>query len=612
MDTPLIRVLVIADNAAVVGQISEALADGPNADGFQVDSAGSITAGLERYAAEPADVVLLDLPLPDATGHDALGRIVAALPDCPFVLLTDRDEAPIRTGAIQHGAQDTLPKAHLTGALLARTLRYAMERQEMRRELSSRLAELESSESRFRRLIEEEASGVLVVDEVGRALYVNPVAEQLLGVRATDMIGETIGIPIGSDEPTEMDIAGGWDKRTTVEMRVVQTVWQGQQVYLVSLNDITQRKQAEQELRRQLELMSRLTDTSPVGIILIDSRGSITFANHRAEQVLGASREEITSRTFDDDEWQASDFAGNRLSPDQLPFSRVLAERRTVRDIRCTVRLPGDRRVFLSVNAAPIFDDRGRVEQVVMTIEDITSYVESAGALERANAELMQKNAELEQFTYTVSHDLKSPLVTISGFLSHVRKDVAAGRYDRLVDLLGHIDRAAERMSVLIDDLLRLSRVGLIAENLEPLPLDEIVDDLLTLHDHLLAEAEVTVHVGRPLGAVRADRKRLTQALDNLIVNAVKHGRTGDAPRIEIRTCKTDGEVWISVADNGPGIAPEHHDRIFKLFQRLDAGQKGTGIGLAIVRKVAEAHGGRTWVESEPGQGATFYLAFPD
>lgn len=227
-------------------------------------------------------------------------------------------------------------------------------------------------------------------------------------------------------------------------------------------------------------------------------------------------------------------------------------------------------------------------------------------------AELESKNEELERFTYTVSHDLKSPLVTISGFLGFLEQDALSGRVDRVKTDSRRIHEAVLKMQRLLNELLELSRVGRMMNPPLSVPLNELIYDAIEIVRGRLDERRITVHVQPDLPAAYGDRPRLLEVLQNLIDNAAKYMGDQPHPTIEIgQHGEEDGKSVFFVRDNGIGIAPEHHERVFGLFNKLDVNTEGTGIGLALVRRIVEVHGGRIWVESELGAGSTFCFTLP-
>lgn len=221
--------------------------------------------------------------------------------------------------------------------------------------------------------------------------------------------------------------------------------------------------------------------------------------------------------------------------------------------------------------------------------------------------ELETKNAELERFTYTVSHDLKSPLVTITGFLGFLEQDALAGESEKVSANIRRINNAANRMQDLLNDLLELSRVGRLMNPPEDVPFTEIVYEAVDRVRGRLDEINAIVEIQTNMPIVHGDRIRLVEVVQNLVENAVKYSNHLARTRIEIgRAEDTQQQSVFFVRDNGIGIAHEYHEKIFGLFNKLDARAEGTGIGLTLVKRIIEVHGGRIWVESEVGEGTTF------
>jgi PAS domain S-box-containing protein len=226
--------------------------------------------------------------------------------------------------------------------------------------------------------------------------------------------------------------------------------------------------------------------------------------------------------------------------------------------------------------------------------------------------ELENKNSELERFTYTVSHDLKSPLVTINGFLGYLEQDAASGNMGRFEKDIYRIQEAVNKMQRLLNELLELSRIGRTMNTPENVPFDELVREALDIVQGQLTERGVTVQLQPDLPAVFGDKPRLVEVVQNLLDNAAKYMGGQSIPQIEIgQRGDENGKPVFFVKDNGIGIASEFHERVFGLFDKLDVKTEGTGVGLALVKRIVEVHGGRIWVESEKGKGATFLFTLP-
>lgn len=226
--------------------------------------------------------------------------------------------------------------------------------------------------------------------------------------------------------------------------------------------------------------------------------------------------------------------------------------------------------------------------------------------------ELEAKNTELERFTYTVSHDLKSPLVTIQGFLGFLEKDALDGQVDRLQADITHIRSATNKMHHLLGDLLTLSRIGRLINPPQRILFSDLVQEAMHMVTGRLQEYHVQVVIQPEMPHVYGDRVRLVEALQNLLDNAIKFRESQVTPHIEIGMEMMDAEPVFYVRDNGRGIEPRYHEQVFGLFERLDVNVEGTGIGLALVKRIVEVHNGRIWVQSVGmGEGTTFYFTLP-
>jgi signal transduction histidine kinase len=249
---------------------------------------------------------------------------------------------------------------------------------------------------------------------------------------------------------------------------------------------------------------------------------------------------------------------------------------------------------------------------VLAMVRDVSLSKWAESERERLIDELEFKNAELERFTYTVSHDLKSPLITIKGFLGFVREDTEQGNMRRLHTDIQRINDAADKMQNLLNDLLELSRIGRLNNKSELISMNELINDVLELLHGRIHAGNVTVQVDEQLPSVFGDRQRILEVFQNLVDNAAKFMGNQPTPCIEIGVRgEVDGMPIFLVRDNGIGIEAAYKEKIFGLFDKLDARTEGTGIGLALVKRIVEFHGGRIWMESELGKGATFFFTLP-
>jgi signal transduction histidine kinase/ligand-binding sensor protein len=227
-------------------------------------------------------------------------------------------------------------------------------------------------------------------------------------------------------------------------------------------------------------------------------------------------------------------------------------------------------------------------------------------------ARLEVQNAELERFAYTVSHDLKTPLITMQGFLGVLKEDMANEDARGVENDLRRMEGAAKVMTGLLGDLVNLSRIGRLVQPSRDVSLRDLAREAVELASGIIAARGVQVEIEPDLPVVFGDHRRLLEVLQNLIENAVKYMGDQPRPRIEIGASQRDGQWLCHVRDNGIGIDPRYHEKIFDLFEQLDPNSDGSGIGLALVKRIVEIHGGRIWVESDGlGRGATFYFTLP-
>ncbi len=254
----------------------------------------------------------------------------------------------------------------------------------------------------------------------------------------------------------------------------------------------------------------------------------------------------------------------------------------------------------------------GKPLRVIGTHSDITRRKQAESEREALIAELEAKNIELERFTYTVSHDLKSPLITIGGFVGFLERDALLGDNERVKVDIAHINEALAKMQVLLAELLELSRVGRVMNPPEVVSFEAIACQAIEAAQGRIEAGGVQVEIAPGLPEVYGDRARLVEAVQNLLDNACKFTGEQSQPRIEIGMRETETGPVFYVRDNGIGIEAQYQDQVFGLFNKLDPQTEGTGVGLALVRRIIETHGGEIWIESAgKDSGTTFCFTLP-
>ena len=356
-----------------------------------------------------------------------------------------------------------------------------------------------------------------------------------------------------------------------------------------------------------------LFEDAPVAYHEIDVNGVLTRINLAECALLGYKREEMLGRAV----WELVD-KEERAASKEAVEKKVRGEKALVPFER-TYRTQDGRQVAVEIHESLIRDGAGAVIGIRSCLLDITDRKRAEAALHRQAAELARSNGELEQFAYVASHDLQEPLRKIQAFGDRLKTKYAATLPAEGVDYLERMQNAANRMQTLINDLLTLSRVATHARPFVHVDLADVarlvLSDLESRIEQL--DAEVTVD---PLPVVVAERLQMSQLLQNLIGNGLKFHKPGVPPRVSVKADLVRDpngaaeDVWrVTVEDNGIGFDEKYSDRIFQVFQRLHGRNEyeGTGIGLAICRKITERHGGTITAHSTPGAGSRFVVILP-
>ena len=387
--------------------------------------------------------------------------------------------------------------------------------------------------------------------------------------------------------------------------------------------ELGERLRAERSLRDSETLYHSLVDTLPISILRKDLQGRVTFGNRGYAEKMGRPLSQLLGKT--DFELFPPDLAEKYLRDDQA----VIQTGKIFEDVEEHRSPDSGARSYVHVLKAPVHDSSGKVVGTQVIFWDVTARRIAEETQMRTAADLARSNKELEQFAYVASHDLQEPLRMVTSYTQLI-----ARRYGEKLDpdakeFMQFAVNGALRMQRLIQDLLTYSRVGTRGKPFELVELNEIFGEVKDNLRLALDEAGAVVENDR-LPRIMGDGVQLVQLLQNLVGNALKF-RSSHSPRIHVTcerrtatSCPVNGalltktgppeEEWvIGVRDNGIGIEPQYFDKIFVIFQRLHSHDQypGTGIGLAICKKIVERHGGRIWVESAVGRGATFYFTLP-
>ncbi len=396
--------------------------------------------------------------------------------------------------------------------------------------------------------------------------------------------------------------------------------------------EIAERKEAERALADSKQRLQALMQALPVGVSFSSDSTCRKITGNAAllSQLDGGPNDNFSASAPEENARgrQLRFFRDGRLiGPEELPLQRAVAENREIKPTEYEVVLPNGRHWIMEGSGAPIRDEEGRVVAGVAVTLDISERKRVENELRQAHAQLADRAnqletlverrtaklretiGELEAFSYSIAHDMRAPLRALQGF-SHLLLTEYAGKLDQDGQrFLNRIANAADRMDKLIQDVLNYSRVVQSDFPLARVDVAQLLHGIIDTYPNFTPErVEIVIH--EPLPTVLGNEAMLTQVFSNLIGNAVKFVAPGTKPRVEIRAETKDTRVRLSVQDNGIGIAPGQHDKIFEIFQQVEKGKgyEGTGIGLAIVKKAIERMGGSVGVQSELGRGSNFWI----
>jgi len=487
---------------------------------------------------------------------------------------------------------------------------------------------LRESRESFRRVVEN-APEAIFVGTRGCFRYLNPAAIKLFGAAAdSELLGKPVLETVHPDSRPAMIEAIRQVEEMGVDMPLftrkyleldgtaidvegyaVPFLYEGEKGGLVFARDITARKRAEEDLRANEDLLSQSQSIGHLGSFdwRLEGDSDVMVWTPETYRLFGVSPETfvLTSETFPtlihpDDQasmqtWMRECLAG--LGPPDLEFR---------------VKLPDGGIRYIMGRGHLLPQEAGSKSiHVVGAALDITERRLAEEALLRRTEELKRSNTELEQFAYVASHDLQEPLRMVSSYMQLLSRRYK-GKLDSNADeFIAFAVDGAKRMQQLINDMLEFSRVATRGHEFKPVEADTALKQALWNLKAAIEESHANVTFD-PLPVVNADSGQLTQLFQNLIGNALKFRRQ-EPPRVHVSAERRAKEWVFSVRDNGIGIEPQHLERIFVIFQRLHAASEfpGTGLGLAICKKIAERHGGRLWVTSEPGAGSVFYFSIP-
>ncbi|WP_291430717.1 ATP-binding protein [Deinococcus sp.] len=641
LSVPPLRVLIVDDSPEDTETYLRFLRRWPGRE-VQAQATALGEDALDALQRGVPDVILLDYQLPDMTGLEFLDE---ARPDCAVIMLTGVGDEQVAVQAIRAGAQDYLVKGRLNAELLQQTLLRAVNTHGMARELRR-------SQARTAAILNSITDGFVALDEAGQVTELNSTAEILLGTTLNALRRSPLPWEGDPEFMAAIERARSSAQMTTADLHLPQQDrWLHARLYpsrtglILYLIDVTARREAEERERRHSRRMQALYHAAAT-LNTVRERQDVLNAIVQVSQALTRSPLVILATPDPAGDWLLNGPDGpvetlNALpgaaalqaglqaaQSEQIGFCEDCWTTLTLTQPRESAGLPGSGHAdntgtLLGVLAFQTPQDAEHSDDtrtLLVTLAQMLSHALTHSALYEADREhrrtlearvqartaaLERSNRELEQFAYVASDDLKEPLRTISSFTQLLQNRYGPQLDDRARRYMEFTVAGAQRMSTLIEDVLAVSR-------LNTLPSVPTLTDLNTLVGHVTAQLQaLTDEVGgqvqvEPLPKLMVDATQFTQLFQNLIGNALKFRRPDHPPVVQVQAHATQDGWTFTVTDNGIGIEPKYHDRVFVIFQRLHTREHytGNGIGLALCRKIVEGRGGTIWL-SQPEAGGT-------
>lgn len=496
---------------------------------------------------------------------------------------------------------------------------------------------IRTAAERFRLILDTAYDAFIAIDLEDRVVEWNPQAERMFGWARAEVMGKPLVeriVPLRYRETHLKGIAhylatgegpvlnrriqlAGLRKdgmEIPVELTVSPAGLGNHRFFAAFIHDISERLAAEKKIRQLSRANELILNFAGEGIYGLDMNGVTTFVNPAAARMTGYAIEESLGK--------AQHGLVHHTKPDGTPYPREQCP--IYAALRDGKMHHSDEDVFwrkdgtsfpVEFTAAPIHEEQ-KLMGAVVVFSDITPRREAAVAIEEQRKELERSNAELQQFAYVASHDLQEPLRMVASYTQLLQKRYKGKLGTDADEFIHFAVDGAQRMQILINDLLAYSRVGTRGKAFEPVDLNAVIAVARANLKVAIEESKVEIVTNGELPTVDGDRTQLVQLMQNLVGNAIKFRRPDAPPRVEIDAARDESSAaWrFTVKDNGIGIDPEHHERIFVIFQRLHTREhyQGTGIGLAVCRKIVERHEGKIWVESREGGGSAFHFTLPE
>ncbi len=731
-----LKILLIEDNPGDARLIKELL-NQVTSFNFDLWNAETLSDGLKFIEEREFDVILLDLKLPDSDGFETVLRTREKVKKIPIIVITGLNDEILARKAVQTGAQDYLIKGEIEGNPLIRAILHSIDRYKIILAMDSLTKSLQETEARFRKIIEENADSIIIIDKSGKVKFLNPAAERYLNKKINEIIGLFFYLPKRDGEKNEISIAQKDGVILTGEIQAVKIEWDNEPAYLLTLRDISERKKFEEKLKESEKKYRDLFENSPYPILIVNMDGIFLDCNSMLEKLIGYGKDEILYKCYTNTPLiskknialfkNAFKILQEGEIPEPVQLKIKKKNKNSIWSILRFSLMDFDNKKLIYIliqDITEIKQSEQEVRRLEQTLHEMNALIEDAplaillidisGKILRVNQESInlfkyredellnfkihdifdseyteiidkhynedlynsselnnleisiqrkdgklidvevtstiikiadnmiiqsffsditeRKNYErnreklLDQlinslefkvkFMATMSHELRTPLNVISGFTDLLLEGAYGELNKEQLETLKDINSEANHLKKLTESTLDLSliEVGKFELNFETFQLISMMKELISIVNYLFIEKGVSYHsegISDDI-YIRADPLRFKQILFNLLNNAIKFTEKG---KIIFRCIDKNNHWEFQIEDTGVGIAQEDYHVIFKEFGRIEHKMKkkipGTGLGLALTKRLVQLHGGEIWFTSQVNKGSTFFFTIP-
>lgn len=612
MKKPTLRLLILEDNADDILLIKEMTAEmissGFADTEFKVTYRESLREGIQYLKSHPVDLIILDLTLLDSRGLNTLQRLREnkEAREIPIIVLTAMDDKKAGIEAVKMGAQEYLVKSDITARSLSTSIRYAIERHQLKLQLEKETRELQQSENRFIEILSSIPDGVVILDKDNKLHFMNPAAEDLLGRESMKAPGKSFEFPTLADESEsrEIDIAREDRNPGTLEMRGVKINWKGKDAWLISLRDITRKKNLLNAFSQEKERLDITLRSIVDGVITTDRKGVIRLINWMAVQMTGWTREEAVGKPLAQVLTLEDKTTGEFLLDAGKKAMKMVENLEIAgsNDWDWVLISRSGNKIPVEYSCAPILKE-GEVMGLVLVMRDTTEKKELEEDLIRS------RNLEaLGVLARGIAHEYNNILTSTLGYISLAK--VVTGENHKIFPMLKKAEEAGSRSKEISYRLLTFSKGG------EPQKKEEsIVNTLEQAAHHILKPPAITTvwHIDEDLWPIMFDAHQVNLAVSNILKNAVEAVNNKGTIEIKVKNFKVPAKksfaikrgnyIKITITDQGTGIPDEYLPKIFDPY--FTTKEKAEGMGLTTAYSIIRKHGGWIRVKSKKNRGAS-------